>query len=426
MLNRKEAPEIIDAVNFNLHLKPYQAFVLNNGVPVYLIDAGAQDVLQIEWVFYAGNVFEKHNTLASATNYLLKSGTQKRTAFQINEDFEYYGAYCNRNCYNETATVTLHTLSKHLDKLLPVVKDMITEATFPEQELQLFVQNSKQQLKVNLQKCEFVANRLIDAYIYGDQHPYGKYSNENDLDALSTEAIKSFYKEYYQHGHCAIFVAGKLPLDITQQLNAIFGELPLHKPNFATQQIITTPAQEKKYRIQNDPDAVQGAIRLAAPFPTRHHPDFKKAVVLNCVLGGFFGSRLMSNIREDKGYTYGIHSYIQNHIQQTAWLISTEAGKDVCEATIAEVYKEIDILRTTLVDEEELSLVKNFMMGSILGDLDGPFHIMAKWKNIILNNVDENYFNESVEAIRTITATELQTLAQKYLDPNNFYELIVY
>lgn len=426
MLNRKDPPAIIDAVNFNLHLKPYDAYVLNNGVPVYLIDAGAQDVLQIEWVFYAGNVFEKQNTLASATNFLLKSGTKTRTAFQLNEDFEYYGAYCNRNCYNETATVTLHTLSRHLDKLLPVVKDMITEAIFPEEELQLFVQNSKQRLKVNLQKCEFVANRLIDAYVYGEQHPYGKYSSTQDLDELTVDGIKEFYKQYYLNGHCAIFVSGKLPQDIKQKLNDVFGELPLTKPNYVTQQIPTTPALEKKYRIQNDQEAVQGAIRLATPFPTRHHPDFKKTVILNSVLGGFFGSRLMSNIREDKGYTYGIHSYLQNHIQQTAWLISTEAGKDVCEATISEVYKEIDLLRTEPVDKEELSLVKNFMMGSILGDLDGPFHIMAKWKNIILNNVDENYFNESVEAIRTTTAKELQELAQKHLDPKSFYELIVY
>jgi predicted Zn-dependent peptidase len=148
--------------------------------------------------------------------------------------------------------------------------------------------------------------------------------------------------------------------------------------------------------------------------------------VLNNIFGGFFGSRLMSNIREEKGYTYGIHSYFQNHIQQSAWMISTEAGKDVCEATIEEVYKEMKKLREEPVDKDEILLVQNYMMGGILGDLDGPFHIMAKWKNIILNNLDETYFYDSVKAIKEINAEELMELADKYLHPDKFYELVVY
>jgi predicted Zn-dependent peptidase len=150
-----------------------------------------------------------------------------------------------------------------------------------------------------------------------------------------------------------------------------------------------------------------------------------KVQVLNALFGGFFGSRLMSNIREDKGYTYGIHSYLQNHVQQSAWMISTEAGKDVCEAAIVEVYKEMKDLREELVDEEELLLVRNYMMGGILGDLDGPFQIIARWKNIILNNLTEQFFYNSINTIKTVPAEELQSLAQKYLQPEEFYELVV-
>jgi len=143
------------------------------------------------------------------------------------------------------------------------------------------------------------------------------------------------------------------------------------------------------------------------------------------LFGGYFGSRLMSNIREDKGYTYGIHSYVQNHLQQTAWLISTEAGKDVCEATIGEIYKEMQLLRQDVVGEEELSLVRNYLMGTILGDLDGPFQIMGRWKNLILNNLDDKYFYDSIETIKHISAEELRELAKKYLVPEDFYELVV-
>ena len=175
----------------------------------------------------------------------------------------------------------------------------------------------------------------------------------------------------------------------------------------------------------NDPQGVQGAIRIGTNFPNRHHPDFAKVQVLNNLFGGFFGSRLMSNIREEKGYTYGIYSYLENHIQESAWVISTEAGRDVCEATITEVYKEMKELRNELVDDEELLLVRNYMMGSILGDLDGPFHIINRWKTIILNELPEDYFYKQIDTIKTVPAEELQQLANKYLLPEKFYELVV-
>ena len=423
---RKQAPPIVDAVNFKLHLKPYEHFTLNNGVPVYTVDAGAQEVLQMEMVFYAGNWYEQRQGIAAATNFLLKNGTTTKTAFQLNESFDYYGAYLSRTCYNETAVLSLHTLTKHLDVLLPVMNEMLTSATFPETELDIYKQNSKQRLSVNLQKPEFVAGRLIDSYVYGEQHPYGKYTHAADIDALQVDELKAFYSNYYQHGQCAIFVSGKLPQNLAVVLNQFFGDLPLSKPSMLNSIIPTTPAVQKKYRITNDDNAVQGAIRLAQSFPNRHHPDFKKVIVLNNLFGGFFGSRLMSNIREEKGYTYGIHSYLQNHLQESAWMVSTEAGKDVCEATIEEVYKEMERLRTEPVDAEELLLVQNYMMGSILGDLDGPFHIMAKWKNMILNNLPEDYFYQSVQAIKETNATEMMEMANKYLQPDAFYELVVY
>ena len=426
MMNRKNAPAIIDAVNFKLQLPPYEMFTLANNVPVYTVNAGAQEVIQLELVFYAGNWYEEKHGVAGATNFLLRNGTKYKTAFEINEAFDYYGAYCNRSCFSETAVITLHSLTKYLPKVLPVLREMITVSEFPEKELEIFVQNAKQRLSVSLQKPEFVASRLIDSYVYGPEHPYGRYTEAAHLDALNTTELKAFYEKYYRKGQCAIFVSGNLPADIERQLRQAFGDLPLLAPVFENHFIRTAPAAKNKYRVQNDENSVQGAIRLAQPFPNRHHPDFKKVIVLNNLFGGFFGSRLMSNIREEKGYTYGIHSYLQNHIQESAWMISTEAGKDVCEATIDEVYKEMRLLRDEPVDAEELLLVQNFMMGGILADLDGPFQIMSKWKNIILNKLDESYFYDSVNAIRQINQEEIMKLADRYLHPEKFYELVVY
>jgi zinc protease len=425
MINRTKAPSIKDAIEFDLKLKPFDKYVLDNGVEVYAIDAGAQEVLQLELVFYAGNSFEPHSAVAAATNHMLKNGTASKTAFQINEHFEYYGAYCNRACYNETATLSLHTLSKYLPELLPVLREMLTDSIFPEEELAVYKQNSRQKLLVSLQKCDFVANRLIDACLYGEQHPYGKYLVAADYDSLTTNKLKNHFNQYYLNGKCAIFVAGKLPPNLFSQLNSQFGNLSLTNHRHQAFSYILEPSKEKKQRISNDPNGVQGAIRMARPFPGRQHPDYMKVMVLNAVFGGFFGSRLMGNIREDKGYTYGIHSYIQNHIQDTAWMISTEAGKDVSEATVEEVYKEMKRLREELIDEEELLLVRNYLIGTILGDLDGPFHIIGRWKNILLNGMDGQYFYDSVNTIKTIPAEELMALSQKYLQPEDFYELIV-
>jgi predicted Zn-dependent peptidase len=424
MIDRTLPPRIKDAIEFNLTLKPCQEYTLQNGAKVYYINDGAEEVSVVEWIFDAGNAYENKNLVAAAVNYLLKNGTSKKTALDINEHFEYYGAYLNRSCQNEKAAVTLHCLTRHLNVLLPVIREIITDSVFPEKELEIFQQNSIQRLSVNLQKCDFVANRLIDQFLYGSKHPYGRVSSAEDIQAITRKDLTDFFKNFYSNSKCAIFAAGRLPADFINIMEQYFGDLSMNEniPEIIHKK---ETAVEKKYRINNDPNGVQGAIRIARPFPNRHHPDFKKAMVLNSLFGGFFGSRLMSNIREDKGYTYGIHSFLEKHIRESAWIISTEAGKDVCEATIEEVYKEMKILWEELVDEDELLLVKNYMMGVNLGDIDGPFQVIARWKSLVLNNLDEKYFYDTMDTIKNISAKEIKEMAIKYLIPEDFFELVV-
>jgi zinc protease len=425
ILDRTIAPAITNTVDIPLQLKPYSFFELDNKVPVYAVEAGAQDVVMLELVFDAGNWYEEKNIIAASTNFLLKNGTSNKNAFAINESFDHYGAYLNRNCYNETATITLHCLSKYLYQVIPFITELINDSIFPEKEIDIYKQNQKLKLEVNLKKCDFVANRLIDEYVYGINHPYGKYTSTIAYDAITREDILNHYNKYYKKGNCKIFIAGKLPINYQTQINEAFGKLELNNQSTTQKNHIQTPAEHKKYHIINDENGVQASIRMALPFPNRKHPDFVKTQVLNNVFGGFFGSRLMENIREDKGYTYGIHSYLQNHISNTAWMISTEAGRDVAQATIDEVYKEMAILQEELIDDEELTLVRNYMIGGLLGDLDGPFQIIGRWKSYILNGLDETYFKQAIETIKSVTAEELQELAKKYLNKDNFYELMV-
>ena len=173
MPNRTIAPAIKDPVDFDIVLPRCEKNILSNGVEVYSLNMGNEDTLLLNWVFYAGNWYENKKTVSAATNYLLKNGTTGRDAFSINEHFEYYGAYLNRSCYCETSEITLHTLNRHVYALLPVVAELITDAVFPGEELAIYQQNSQQRLKVNLQKSEFVAGRLIDSFLFGPAHPYG-------------------------------------------------------------------------------------------------------------------------------------------------------------------------------------------------------------------------------------------------------------
>ena len=425
MPDRKTAPHIKDAVEYGISLKKPAHFKLDNGVEVYSIQAGTEEVVQIEWVFKAGNWYEKQKNISSATNFLIKNGTAQKNAYEINEFVDFYGAYLNRTCYNETAVVSLHCLTRQLEKILPVVQEIFLEAVFPESELSIYKQNMKQRLAVNLQKCDFIAGRKIDELLFGIKHPYGVYSELTDYDAIGTDEVKKYYDEFYRNGHCTIFSAGILPSNYENLLNQFFGTLPLNQSVLEKQIHHIEAAEQKKWNVINDENGVQGAIRIARPFPTRQHPDFPKVQVLNALFGGFFGSRLMNNIREDKGYTYGIYSFLVNHIHAGAWMISTEAGRDVCEATVNEVYHEMEQLRNGDIDQEELLLVKNYLIGTLLGDLDGPFQIIGRWKNLILNGLDDSFFYNSVDTIKNISAEELKELAKKYLNPEEFYELTV-
>jgi zinc protease len=424
-IDRSVSPPIVDAIHLNINLPVYEKHVLSNGVELYLFNLGTQDTMMVNWIFDAGNWFEEKNLVASATNHMVKNGTASRNAFAINEHFEFYGSYLNRNCFHETAEISLHCLSKHVQELLPVVAELINESILPEDELEIYKKNMQQRLKVNLQKNEFVASRLIEAYLFGEEHPYGRYSREEDYSNLNQPEIREFFNRYYKNGRLIIFAAGVLPKNIVQQIESSFGKLHLEKHIAPENNLSFHPSSEKKFRIQNSVDGVQGSIRLGRFFPNRKHPDFPMMQVLNNVFGGFFGSRLMNNVREDKGYTYGINSYLMNHIQTSALMVSTEAGKDVCEPALVEIYKEMDRLCNDPISEDELLLTRNYLIGSILSELDGPFQVAARWKNYILNGLTQEYFYNSIGIIKEVRPKDLQEVAQKYLNKNEFYELVV-
>lgn len=425
MTDRKTPPAIKDAVSFDYILPAIHEQQLSNGIPLYWLNAGVQDVVEISWVFPAGLWQEPKQGVSQATAGLLKNGTSKRTAHEIHEALEFYGASLKVGPGNDFSTLTLHTLTKHLEQLLPIVYEILTDAIFPQQELDIHRQNAIQRLMVNLRQCDFVANQQIDAALFGPEHPYGRYTQKEKIEAITREDLLDFYKKQYDLAGVKIFMGGKVGAKEVGLLETIFGKDKLvHTPSVQTV-FALEPATEKKLHIINDPNGVQGAIRIGRLFPNRHHEDFIPMVVLNTLFGGYFGSRLMSNIREEKGYTYGIYCSLSSYLNGGEMSIHTEVGRDVVEPAIKEIYYEMEQLCNEPADEEELLLVKNYLLGNLLGDLDGPFSILQRWRTLILNGMTIEHFNRNIRIYKTITAKELQTLAQRYYTLPDFHEIVV-
>jgi len=422
-MNRQLAPEInlIDS----LTLPKVEKVVLDNGVDVYLLNEGEQEVVKVELMFKAGKWFEEKNLVADLTNRLLREGTTNKTAKQLADAFDYYGANFNNAAGYETAGASLYSLTKHIDKLLPLFFEIFTESVFPEHELQTIIANRKQRLSVDLTKNDFLANRHFVNALYGQKHPYGRVTELDDFEKVNVEDLKAFFKKYYNASNLIIMVSGKFDDTVVKKLNETFGSKSLIGEKASETISHAVQSSEQLVHHTEKTDAVQSAIMIGNITINKTHPDFLKLSVLNTVFGGYFGSRLMSNIREEKGYTYGIHSSFASYPHGGFIEISSEVGKDVREATMKEIAHEINLLRTELIGEEELQVVKNYMSGKILRSIDGPMKFSETLKGLIIYKQDVSYIHQLLTTIREVSSEELLALANKYFDYDKMYKVTV-
>jgi len=421
-VNRKIAPESqpIDHINL-LHPEHTK---LPNGCNIYCFNSGDAELVRIEWIFSNLRFDPAKPLLNVATNTMLSEGTKTRTAAQIADTIDFYGAFLQNEYGYDNSEVTLFSLNKHLPNTLPIIKDILTNANFPEKELETYIRNQQQKLQVSLQKNDVVARRGFNKALYGDTI-YGFAGVADDFKTLHREDMLAHYREMYQPSNCTIIIAGKIEPETIELLSQIFGEEwtnPVEKAD--TTQPTIEPSTEHFYFTEK-PDALQSAIRMGMPLINRTHPDFPRVQVLNTVLGGYFGSRLMANIREDKGYTYGIGSGMSSLKHAGALFIATEVGADVCKAAVTEIEKEINILKTELIPDEELALVKNYMLGSLLGSLENVFSHADKFKSLFVAGLGYEYYDRYTDVVKTITSDDLLKLANQYLNFDGFYKVIV-
>ena len=421
MPDRSKAP-LIKQIE-QIELPSPNKYFLDNGIPVYETNKGTQNIIKIEIVFNAGRPYEQKKLAARATASLIKEGTLNHNSSEISEKVDFYGGTLSTPYNLDTSNIVIYSLSRHLDKILPLAAEVIKAPVFPQDELESYIKLSRQRLQVDLQKSDVVAYRKFTEFLFGAEHPYGYNSLPETYEALTREDLQSHFQRNYTKDNCTIFVSGKSSPEIIQLINKYLGNgMQEGQPLIRTFPAFSQASE--KVKIPHS-DTSQTAIRIGRQLFNRAHKDYAPLYLVNTILGGYFGSRLMTNIREDKGYTYNIYSAMDTMRDDGCFYIGTEVSNEFVEATKEEIYKEIQLLQNNLVKEQELQMVRNYLLGNLLTMLDGPFNIGEVIKTLVMEDLPKESFSDLVHTIKTISPIEIQALAQKYFRPEDLWEVVV-
>ncbi len=400
-------------------------FVLDNGVEVYCLDGGGQDVLMLDLAFTAGTALSEKSLVAHFTNKCLKEGTMSFSAQQIAETLDYYGAVLNNTTTRDDARISLFCLNKHLEAQLPVFAEVVLSPLFPEAEVKTIAEKSKREFMVEMQKVRTLARRTFTETVFGADHPYGRNAEATDYESLDSGLLTKFYTQFYRKARFRIIAAGRIPKNIHSLLNSTFGQ---HEASSVTA-AMDFPRDEEEVkgieRLVEKADSLQSGLAIGRRMFNLHHPDFIRMQVVNTIFGGYFGSRLMTNIREDKGYTYGIHSSLVSMQHAGLLQITTQVGTEVTRQAMDEVFFEMDRMRNEPVPAAELELVKNYLLGIFMQHADGAISQAQLLRSALDYQNDMSYYQRYLETIKSITIEEIQELAVKYLKPEEMVKVVV-
>lgn len=395
---------------------------LPNSTPLYLTDFAQQEVLKLEIYFEAGHAYAEKPGLSSVFSKMLLGGTTKKTGNQIIEEFSQYGGFPEITQNVTKLNFTIYGLPKYISEYLNLVKEILDDSVFPEDELQTQKRIAVQSLRLNLEKSAYLAKRMMVKQLFGSENPYGKTYEPEDIEAVHQEDLSDFYQKRLKGKSFKIFASGKITDKEIEVISDTLGNLSTEKTNEIT--IGFESPQTGQFLISR-PDNMQSTLRISRYTPGRKDPDFFKMMVTNTTLGGYFGSRLMKNIREDKGYTYGISSSV-SPVKDHAYLtIGSDVVKENTLNALSEIQKEMKIMQDHLVSADELDLVKNYLAGSFAGSVTTAFEVMTRHKNIILNHLSHDYYDTLIDNISEVKPQDIQEMAQKYLNPSEMIEVIV-
>lgn len=392
-----------------------------NGVPIYLLPTNDFEVVRFSFVFRAGTSMQHRPFTASATANMLGEGSAKYSAQEIAERLDFYGSYFDVNIDRDYAYISFCSLSKFFAPTADVAREIVLYPTFGEHELEIYCSKRKQSLAIERKKVEMLSRELFAEALFGAEHPYGISSDEALYDDVRRDDLVALYRELYTAENCFVVCSGRIDEEVITTLRAIVEALASGRR--AEQRL---PATQTTNVLRRDVEgALQSSIRVGRLLFPRTHPDFVGMQVVAAALGGYFGSRLMQNLREEHGYTYGVMAAMVNFDKEGYLAIATQVAREVREEALAEIYREIERMRHELLDDEELQMVKNMMIGEILRILDGPFGIADVTIENIMCGMDNRAMEQSVERILSITAEQIRELAERYLRREDLVEVVV-
>jgi zinc protease len=387
---------------------------------------GTQDVIKLEVVVFSGRPYERKKMVSRVTGSILKEGAGNLNAVAIAESFDYYGSSLSHPVQMDTSHLVVHSITEHFTSILSLVAMMLKEPHFPRNEMESYLERGKQKLLIELTKGDVVAYRKITELIFGSDHPYGYNSEASDFDEIKREDLLEHFERLYYPDNTVIFLSGKFGEREVEALDNTLGKWVSSKKG--------SPEILKKLGVENGskvierigmPEMQQTAIRIGRKLFKRDHPDFAGMFVLNTILGGYFSSRLMNNLREEKGFTYNIFSAIDTMKYDGYFCIGAEVNNENSLIALDEIMKEIQILRNHEVGREELKMVKNYLLGNYLNLLDGPFNVSDALKGLVVEDVSFDHYDQLMEKIKNLNAGEIRELACKYLNPADLTEVIV-
>ena len=420
MLDRKKAPEIHHVGKLTFQEPNYKK--LDNGVEIAMLKIGSQEVVHVEFIFRTGMAQAENLVIPTLALDMISTASKNFSSGEIAEKIDYYGAFLDSSVNMDFITFSVFSLSKYIDEVLLIFKDALVNVVYNSNEVNIHLKNHQEKLKTDLEKVQYLCLKEFNKTIFKD-HPYGNSIELNDYSNIEASMLKEFHQNTLSSDLLNIIVSGNFDDNLYSQLNNCFGSWQgvTQKEN---QRKLLESSPQKIY--VNKKNAVQSALRIGKllniDYGSKEYVVFK---VLNTVLGGYFGSRLMSNIREEKGYTYGINSLVISYELATFFVISSEIKGDVEADALQEIYREISKLRENLISEEELDTVKSYMLGSILKSIDGPFLVAEQLKLFKLKGKGLDYLNEFCEMIKTVTAEQLKECAIKHLDIDSLSEVVV-
>ena len=401
--------------------------LLDNEIPLQYLKVGSQELLKMQISIPAGIIHQNQALLAFFTNKMLKESSRNYTATQIAENLDFFGAFLETKISRDQANITLFCLHKYLDQILPILTDLLTQPIFSSKELDILVAQEKQSFLVRMEKLKTIAQREFSKQIFGAEHPYGKHAELKDYDLIETAALQAFFRQHYHPTNWKIYLTGYVQEETIASINRYLGSIPSSEiagkssviPNISS--LISPP---NIHWVAKE-GALQTALKMGKSIINRRHEDFPALALTQTILGGYFGSRLMQNIREDKGYTYGIYANIQHYQHSSFFSISTEVGTEVTQNSIAEIKLELQRLRNETIQEEELQLVKNYMAGSLLRSLNGPFALGEMMKIIEEQKLSLQYYSDFINAIHEINSEKVMETAQNYLTEDSMHLVLV-